>query len=107
MYSITESLQPSMLSRFAGVSAAGACRLNPEHKARDLVSFQDRLSGADVLDHRITPAIDVHPLAVAHAILEAGHVDHVATRLRVWHCIVRLLVRDHDQAVVLFIYLTQ
>src|SRR5882724_12702186 len=69
--------------------------------------FQRRLGRADVLDHRIAPAVDMHPLAVTHSVLEAGHVDHVATRLGVRHGVVRLLVRDHDQAVVLLVNLTQ
>ena len=55
----------------------------------------------DVLDDRLAPAVDVRPLAVADAVLVAGHVDHVALALRRGHRVVRLLVGDDDQAVVL------
>src|SRR5580704_13510958 len=32
---------------------------------------------ADVLDDRIAPAIDIHPLAIANSVLVAGHIDYV------------------------------
>src|SRR5579871_2209352 len=59
-----------------------------------------RLQRADVLDHRLAPAVDVRPLAVADAVLVAGHVDHIALAARRWHRVVRLLVGDDDQAIV-------
>src|SRR5260370_4323267 len=57
--------------------------------------------------------MDVRPLTVADAVLVAGYVDHVARRTgtpvapparhRCRHALVRLLVSDHDQAVVLLL----
>ena len=43
-----------------------------------LVDERRLLQSADVLDDRLTPAINMRPLAVAHAVLVAGHIDHVA-----------------------------
>src|SRR5580698_4128900 len=57
------------------------------------------LQRADVLDNRLSPAVDVRPLAVANAVLVAGHVDHVTFTLRPRHGVVRLLVSDRDQAI--------
>src|SRR6185437_10747549 len=58
------------------------------------------LAFADEADDRIRPAIDMQPLAVAHAVAVGCDVDHVAKALRLRHTISRLLVRDHDQTVV-------
>src|SRR5690348_13669413 len=54
----------------------------------------------DEANDRIQPAVDVQPLAVAHAVAIGSDVDHVAEALRLRHTISGLLIRDHDQAVV-------
>src|SRR6266851_3101792 len=66
---------------------------------------QHRLGRADVLDDRLAPSIDVHPAPVTNAVLVAGHVDHVTTRLRAGHGVVRLLVGQHDQTIVVLVEL--
>ena|SRR6185369_9245732 len=40
-----------------------------------------RFQFPDILDHRLTPAVDVRPLTVANAVLEAGNVDQVSLAL--------------------------
>src|SRR5258708_7464489 len=64
---------------------------------------QHRLGRADVLYDRLAPSIDVHPASVTDAVLVAGHIDHVATRLRIGYSVVRLLVGEHDQTIVLLV----
>src|SRR5437016_1224772 len=58
------------------------------------------LQRADVLNDRLAPAVNVRPLAVADAVLVAGHIDHIALALRRGYSVVRLLVGDNDQAIV-------
>ena len=58
------------------------------------------LQRPDVLNDRLGPAIDVRPLAVAHAVLVRRHVDHVPVSLRLRNRVMRLFVGDNDQAVV-------
>src|SRR5260370_23988940 len=54
----------------------------------------------DKAHNRIRPAVDMQPLAVAHAVPVGRDVDHVAKSLWLRHTISRLLIRDHDQTVV-------
>ena len=65
--------------------------------------LQYGLDRPDVLDDRITPATDIYPGAVTNAVLVAGHIQHVAAWTGIRNRIVRLLVRDYDQAVILFL----
>src|SRR5262252_5924390 len=79
MYSITESLQPSMLSRFAGVSDPAkreSGSLQAKSRSREAgegsLPLQRRLRCADVLDYRIAPAIDVEPVCRRERSRKAG-----------------------------------
>jgi hypothetical protein len=86
------------------VNTAAALRWNPRRRSLRHVpairSLRRPLQRADVLDDRLAPAVDVRPLAIANAVLVAGHVDHVALAARRGHRVVRLLVGDDDQAIV-------
>src|SRR5947209_20266436 len=77
---------------------SGGARSDPA----DLSLLRHLLQRADVLHDRLAPSIDVVPRAVTHAVLEAGHVDHVPAALRRRHLVVRLLIGDHNEAVILF-----
>src|ERR1700749_4324106 len=55
----------------------------------------------DPRDHRFREAVDTLPVAVSDAVLIRGHVDHVSHALRRGNMSVRLLVREHDQAIAL------
>ena len=47
----------------------------------------------------LAPAIDVRPCAVAHAVASAGDVDHVASATWRTDTIVRLLIGQHNDAI--------
>jgi hypothetical protein len=55
-----------------------------------------------VIDNCLAPAIDVRPGAIADAISRTCHVDHIAAAMRRRDTVVRLLVGDHDDAVICF-----
>src|ERR1700747_64388 len=55
---------------------------------------------ADVLEDGLAPAVDVDPRTVPDTVAGAGHVNHVAGAARGGDAVVRLLVRDDDDAVV-------
>src|ERR1700751_2522080 len=63
------------------------------------------LQRANILDHRLGPAVDVRPLAVADAVLVAGDVHQVVAlaegvRLgRIELQVAILLVGEHDHAI--------
>src|SRR5580704_12572993 len=55
---------------------------------------------ADVVDDSLAEAVDVHPRAVAHTVACRSYVDHVALAARSANTVVRLLIRNNDDAVV-------
>ena len=48
---------------------------------------------ADEAHDCVRPAVDMQPLAVAHAVAVGRDVDHIAEALRLRHTISRLLIR--------------
>lgn len=84
---------------------AGERSPNADHSRLILVDGCYRCSGngiansgfqfGDVFHHRFAPAVNVRPLAIAHAVAVAGYVDHVTLGGRRWNLVVRLLVGDN------------
>src|ERR1700733_1707730 len=66
------------------------------------LSLSSRFQRTDVFDNGLTPSVDVRPWTIADTGLVASNIDHVALPSRSWHMIVSLLVRDHDDPVILF-----
>src|SRR5580704_705763 len=73
--------------------------LTPAHSLVNCISLN--FEAANVIDHRLTPAIDVRPRAIANAVLRARYVDHVTAAVRRRYTVVRLLIGDNDDAVIL------
>ena len=64
------------------------------------VGLDDALQFADVVDDGLTPSIDVDPGSVTNTVLSRGDVDHVSAVAGCGDAVVRLLVGDDDEAVV-------
>src|SRR5579859_7588813 len=75
---------------------AGA--FTPAHSSASCVRL--KLKAAQVIENCLAPAVDMRPVAITDAIPRTCHVDHIAVAMRCWNTVVRLLVRDDDNAVV-------
>jgi hypothetical protein len=59
------------------------------------------LKAAKVIDNCLTPAIDMRPGTIPHAVPRTRNVHHIPTAVRRWHAVVRRLVDDNQDAVIL------
>lgn len=62
--------------------------------------YSGALGLADVLEDGLAPAVDVDPRTVANTIAGAGDVNHLTATAGRGDPIVRLLVRNDDDAVI-------
>jgi hypothetical protein len=77
-YSTVIALQScSCWSPLESMESTGVHRSGTTSGRWSLVDPFGLLQRADVLDDRIAPAINVHPLAVTDTVLVAGHINHV------------------------------
>ena len=59
------------------------------------------LKRCNVVDDGLAPAVNVHPCSVSNAILVRGDVYHIALAVGCRDTVMRLLIGDDDDAVVL------
>src|ERR1700761_2097226 len=55
---------------------------------------------ANIIDNRLAPAVDVRPGTIADTVACARYVHHIAASVRSRHPVVRLLIGNHEDAVV-------
>src|ERR1700679_1847885 len=79
---------------------AGAMRRRQVSTTHSSLLVSLDFEAANVIDNRLAPAIDVRPGAIADTIARTRYVDHVAACLRRRHTVMRLLIGDHDDAVI-------
>src|ERR1700722_14609854 len=79
-------------------------KLPPAHRSASVgLNFE----AANVIDDCLAPAVNMRPGAIAHAILRTGYVDYITATTRRWYTIVRLLIGNHDDAVIRIAYLAE
>ena len=72
--------------------------VTPAHSS--VICVRLTFKATQVIDDCLTPAIDVRPGAIADAVPRTCHVDYITAAMWRRYTVVRLLVGDHDDAVI-------